>query len=72
MTIKIQPPSLADKILAYIGKKRAIFIPDDRSGGYMVAMREGFLSALLRPKGKQPPAGWIYCDGSVSKSASTE
>ena len=62
MTITIEPPSLPDRILARIGKKRAVYVPDDRVGGYMVARREGFFSALLRPKGKAPPQGWVYWD----------
>ena len=62
VTIKIEPPSLADRILARIGRKRAVCIPDDRAGGYMVGKREGLLSALLRTKGKEPPRGWIYWD----------
>lgn len=62
MTIKVEPPSLADRILACLGKKRAVYIPDDRMGGFMVARREGFIAALLRPKGKEPPAGWMYRD----------
>lgn len=67
MTIKIEPPSLADRILARIGKKRAVYIPDDRKGGYMIACREGFLSALFRRRGKEPPRGWVYWDDSESR-----
>lgn len=62
MTIRIQPPSLPDRILARIGKRRAVYIPDDRGGGYMLARREGFVSALLRRKGTQLPPGWHYWD----------
>jgi hypothetical protein len=64
MTIMIEPPSRADRILAKLGKRRAIHFPDDRRGGYMVALREGFVSALLRPKGKRPPEGWVYWEES--------
>jgi hypothetical protein len=62
VTIRIEPPSLLDRILGWIGKRRAVFIPDDRHSGYMMARRESFLSALLRRKGKQPPTGWVYWD----------
>ena len=67
MTIKIERPSFQDKILAYFGKKRAVFIPDDRKGGYFVAPRECFFSALFRPKCKVLPQGWVYCDDNETK-----
>jgi hypothetical protein len=70
MTIRIEPPSAPDRFLAPLGKKRAVYVPDDTRGGYMVARREGFLSALLRPKWKDPPRGWVYWDDVDGKPAS--
>lgn len=63
MTLKLESPSLADKVLAACGKRRAVFIPTGMQAfGYYIAQRESMLRALLRPKGKQPPAGWVYWD----------
>jgi hypothetical protein len=61
MTLKIQPPSLADRILAAFGKKRAVFIPKTAEPyGYYIARRESFLRALLRSRTQPPPDGWVY------------
>ena len=63
MTIHIKPPSLADRLLSRLGKKRAVFIPAaDKPFGYYIAPRESFVRALLRPANRQPPKGWIYWD----------
>ena len=63
MTIRIEPPSWPDKILAVLGKKRALCFPTDMDlGAYQVAKREGFLAALIRPQGKPLPKGWSYWD----------
>lgn len=63
MTIRIQNPGLSDKILALIGKKRAVFLPkQEMPYGYYIATREGFLRALIRSKGQKPPEGWVYWD----------
>jgi hypothetical protein len=63
MTIRIEPPGKADRILALLGKKRAVFIPAETYAfGYYVAPRESVLRALLRPANRQPPKGWIYPD----------
>jgi hypothetical protein len=65
MTLMIQPPSFSDRLLARIGKKRAVFIPSmTRPSGYYVAPRESFLRALLRPRGRPLPKGWAYWDAS--------
>ncbi len=61
MTIKIQPPGLPDKLLALIGKKRAVFFPkQELPYGYYIARRESFFRALFRPKTSSPPEGWVY------------
>ena len=61
MTIRIREPGLSDKILALIGKKRAVFMPkQELPYGYYIAQREGFFTALNRPKGEKPPEGWMY------------
>jgi hypothetical protein len=63
MTIRIQPSGVPDRILARVGKKRAVFIPSTSAQhGCYVACREGFFRALVRPRGKAPPSGWVYWD----------
>jgi hypothetical protein len=67
MTVHIEPPGKADRLLALFGKKRAVFIPAaPLAFGYYVAPRESLLRALLRPAGRQPPKGWIYPDTNMS------
>ncbi len=72
MTIMIELPSFQDRVFACIGKRRAVYIPDVRKGGYMLARREGFFSALLRRRGKELPRGWVYRDDPVPKSKATK
>ena len=65
MTYKIPKENFADRILALIGKKRAIRLPADaykKYGPYVHAKaeRETFWLALFRSKKQNPPAGWIY------------
>jgi hypothetical protein len=63
MTIRIEPPGKADRILALFGKKRAVILPSTTQPfGYYIAPRESFIRALLRPTSRQPPKGWIYPD----------
>ena len=63
MTIMIEPVSWPDKLLAQIGKRRAVRIPGTvQPYGYYVALREGFLRALFRRKGSHLPDGWVYWD----------
>jgi hypothetical protein len=66
MTIIFPAPSIGDKILALLGKKRAAFIPDiyGRFGKYAYgrAIKEPFLSALFRPKNQGLEEGWFYPD----------
>ena len=65
MTFKIPKENFADRLLALIGKKRAIRIPTEaykKYGPYAYAKteRESFWRALFRSKNHNPPAGWIY------------
>lgn len=65
MTIRITKKTFADKLLAIMGKKRAVWIPADvykRFGPYVIvqAKRESFWNALTRPNGQDPPEGWFY------------
>jgi hypothetical protein len=67
MTIEIPKSNLGDRILKRLGKKRAVMIPTDaenRFGPYVfaTALKEPFLTALFRPRGKKPNAGWVYID----------
>ena len=73
MTIRIEPPGRADRLLARFGKKRAVFIPPaTQPYGYYVAPRENFLRALLRPAGRQPPQGWVYWDDELNTEQETK
>ena len=71
MTILIKPPNFADRILAYLGKRRAVFmVPPLKqpTHGTVYAPRESFLRALLRPKSCPLRKGWFYWgDGGPSK-----
>lgn len=65
MTFRIPEESFADKILALMGKERAIWIPKDvykRFGPYVYvqAKKESFWRALFRSKSEDPPLGWFY------------
>ena len=64
MTIIFSEPTLGDKLLAVMGKKRAVFIPDiySRFGKYAYgrAVKESFLEALIRPKNQELEKGWFY------------
>jgi hypothetical protein len=67
MTYKILNENFADKILALLGKKRAVRIPTEayeKLGPYVYAKTggESFWRALFRPKKQNPPAGWIYVE----------
>ncbi|MDI9571545.1 MAG: hypothetical protein QM278_12685 [Pseudomonadota bacterium] len=66
MTVIFPVPSVGDKILALLGKKRAVFIPDIYGGfgkyAYGRAIKEPFLYALLRPKNRDLEEGWFYPD----------
>ena len=65
MTITISKKGFIDRLLALIGKKRAVRIPNaayEKYGqyAYVKANKESFWHALIRPKHRNPPAGWIY------------
>ena len=66
MTIIFSEPTFGDKLLAVMGKKRAVFIPDiySRFGKYAYgrAVKESFLEALIRPKNQELEEGWFYQD----------
>ncbi len=66
MTIIFSVPTFGDKLLAAMGKKRAVFIPDiySRFGKYAYgrAVKEPFLRALARPKNQDLEEGWFYPD----------
>ncbi|ABW67062.1 hypothetical protein Dole_1256 [Desulfosudis oleivorans Hxd3] len=67
MTWRLPQTTLADKLLALAGKKRAIHIPEGvykALGPYVTvrARKESFWRALFRPEGKVPPRGWFYPD----------
>lgn len=63
MSVIIEPENWRDRFLACFGKQRAIYIPLDATpAAYLVARRESLLCALFRPRGQQPPSGWIYWD----------
>jgi len=64
MTYKIPKENFADKILALLGKKRAISITTEaykKYGPYVYSKTEmeSFWRALFRPKNQNPPEGWI-------------
>ena len=65
MTYRIPEKTLADKLLALIGKQRALSIPENayrRLGPYVImqAQKESFWRAFFRPKNENPPKGWFY------------
>jgi hypothetical protein len=67
MTIRMPEVNLPDKILHLFGKRRAVMIPADayqKFGPYVYAhaVKEGFWRALLRPKGQDPPEGYVYAN----------
>ena len=66
MTIIFSEPTFGDKLLAVMGKKRAVFIPDiySRFGIYAYgrAVKESFLETLIRPKNQELEEGWFYQD----------
>jgi hypothetical protein len=67
MTIEMPKTTFVDRLLALIGKKRAVRIPFeayDKLGPYVYlrVLKEPFWRALVRPKNQDPPEGWIYPD----------
>ncbi len=54
---------LADKVLAALGKRRAVQFPTITiPAEYYTSRREGFFSSLLRPNNRPLPKGWLYAD----------
>lgn len=67
MTIALPKTTLADRLLASIGKRRAVRMPFEVYGklgpyAYARAEKESFWRALMRPRNQDPPDGWIYPD----------
>jgi hypothetical protein len=67
MTIKLPETTIADTLLGFIGKRRAVRIPGEaykNLGPYVYAQaeKESFWRALMRPKNQGPPEGWVYPD----------
>jgi len=65
MTYRIPEKTLGDKLLALIGKQRAISIPENaynRLGPYVIMQthKESFWRAFFRPRNEDPPRGWFY------------
>jgi hypothetical protein len=65
VTFKIQKENIADKILALLGKRRAICLPVEayvKCGIYVYAKaeKESFWRALFRNKNNKLPNGRIY------------
>ncbi len=63
MTIRIPTPNIADIILKYLGKTRAVYLPEnlEKFGPYYqaIGIRESFWTALIRPKNKKLPEGTV-------------
>jgi hypothetical protein len=67
MTIRLPKPDAFDRILRFMGKKRAVYIPpnvDKEFGPYsiIVAKKEFFIKALISSKDRILPKGWVYLD----------
>lgn len=65
MTIRFPESTVGDKFLTLVGKKRAVWIPEDvykKFGPFVIvqARKESFWRALARPKNQKPPEGWFY------------
>ena len=64
MTIKLPQPSIGDKILKLLGKKRGVKVPSEvyeKFGPYVyaVAQKESFWKALLRSADEELPEDMI-------------
>ncbi len=63
MTIRFEPPGWPDRLLALVGRRRAVRLPPPAPPGFtgqVLAPREPLLRALLRPATAPLPDGWIY------------
>ena len=59
MTVELPKPTIADRVLKAMGKKRGVAIPEntDQYAHYQAA-KESFFTALFRPAGKDLPPGY--------------
>ena len=67
MTIRLPQRNILDDTLQLFGKKRAVIMPQgmiDKSGPYstILARKESFFAALLRPKNRKLPDGLVYME----------
>ena len=77
MTIKVLKPTIGDRILAFLGKKRGVIVPTDvyeKHGlyAYAKAKRESFWKALFRSKSKPFPENVFDLDTLREKIKSSE
>ena len=68
MTIRFPAPTVGDRMLAALGKRRTVFIPPPmvKKYGICAAVKEPFLRALVRPRNQAPPEGWYYLEDIIS------
>ncbi len=65
MTIRIPKMNIVDRLLAIVGKRRAVYIPEDTTQkpyGVFKARKESLIRTVLRSKNETLPAGWYYLD----------
>ncbi|WP_319406235.1 hypothetical protein [uncultured Desulfosarcina sp.] len=67
MTIRLPQRNILDYVLRLFGKRRAIVMPREvigESGPYstIVARKESFFTALLRPRNRKLPDGFVYME----------
>jgi hypothetical protein len=63
MTIRIPKPSMADRFLRILGKRRAVQLPSNMGqfGDHFqaVGIKESFWKALIRPKNRKLPESTV-------------
>ena len=67
MTVRLPKPDAFDRILRFMGKKRAVYIPpnvDKEFGPYtiIVGKKESFIRALFSSKDRTLSEGWVFLD----------
>ena len=67
MTVRLPKPDAFDRILRFMGKKRAVYIPpnvDKEFGPYtiIVGKKESFIKALISSKNRILSDGWVYLE----------
>ncbi len=65
MTIKMPKMNILDKFLAAMGKRRAVYIPENLASnhyGVVRARKESLIRTVLRSKNEDLPPGWYYLD----------